>query len=98
MLESDFSKDLKIELRHMFPGCHIFKQDANRLQGIPDLLILWEDHWAMLETKKRTKATRQPNQDYYVDHFNRMSFAAFIQPENKREVLDALQRSFGTTR
>ena len=92
MLESKFKTEVKEELTRMFPGCYIFKQDD--FQGIPDMLILWEDHWAMLEFKRVTQASKQPNQMFYISEFNDMSFAAFIFPENKREVLRALQRSF----
>lgn len=95
MLESKFQKDLKDRLKKMFPGCIILKNDANSLQGIPDLLILYNEHWAMLETKRQEGAKRRPNQPYYIDKLNRMSFAAFIEPENEEEVLCELQRSFG---
>jgi hypothetical protein len=79
----------------MFPGCIVLKNDPNYLQGIPDLVIFWHDRWAMLEVKKSANASHQPNQDYYVDLTNRMSFARFIYPENKGEVLNELQQSFG---
>ena len=36
----------------------------------------------------------QPNQEYYLEQFGQMSFAAMICPENEKDVLDALQRSF----
>lgn len=92
MLESKFKTKVKEELSNLFPGCYIFKQDD--FQGIPDMLILWRGRWAMLEFKRETHADKQENQDYYIDVFDKMSFAAFIFPENKVEVLDALQRSF----
>lgn len=91
-LESGFQDRLIDELEDLFPGCMIFKMD--QIQGIPDLLILYEDRWAMLECKQHAGARRRPNQEYYVDKMNRMSFAAFIYPENKEEVLYDLQRSF----
>lgn len=91
-LESGFQDRLIAELKIRFPGCMIFKMDQQ--QGIPDLLILYEDRWAALECKQYARARRRPNQDYYVDKMNRMSFAAFIYPENKEEVLYELQRSF----
>jgi len=94
MLERDFQSDLIKDLRDLFPGCIILKNDANYLQGIPDLLLLYNDRWAILETKRAFKSSRQPNQEYYVDKLNTMSFSAFINPDNKEEVIRALQRSF----
>jgi hypothetical protein len=70
------------------------KNDSSYIQGIPDLLILYEDKWGSLECKKNAKASHRPNQEYYVEKMNDMSFSAFIFPENKGEVLDALERSF----
>lgn len=93
-LESGFQDRLKDDLYDLFPGCMIMKLDSSYIQGIPDLLILYEDKWAVLECKKHASAMRQPNQEYYVDKLNQMSFAAFIYPENKEEVLYELQRAF----
>ena len=93
-LERGFQDDLIDDLKSMFPGCMIMKLDSSYIQGIPDLLILYKDRWAVLECKKSASAIKQPNQDYYVNKMNRMSFAAFIYPENKEEVLYELQRAF----
>lgn len=87
-LESGFQDRLRDELKNLFPGCMIFKMD--QLQGIPDLLILYHDTWASLECKKSMRSKRQPNQEYYVNEMNKMSFSRFICPENKDEVLDEL--------
>ena len=80
----------------MFPGSLVFKMD--QIQGVPDLLILHEDRWASLECKRSDQAKKQPNQDYYVDLMDQMSFSRFISPENKEEVLGELQRSFEVDR
>lgn len=93
MLENRFKTKLVEELELLFPGCIIIHMDPNEIQGIPDLLILYEDKWAALEGKKSENASHRPNQEYYVDLMNRMSFAAFIYPENKEEVLDELQQA-----
>lgn len=95
MLENEFQAKLIRELKQRFPGCLVMKNDgSNAPQGIPDLLILYKDRWAMLECKKSKHAERQPNQDYYIEKTNAMSFSAYIYPENKEDVLDAIQRSF----
>lgn len=94
MLESEFQPELKRQLEHRFPGCTILKQNPNERQGIPDLLVLHEDNWALLETKRAFKASKQPNQPYYVDKFNEMSFSAFVNPDNMVEVLDEMDRRF----
>jgi Holliday junction resolvase len=95
-VESEFQRKLVARIIHMFPGCEVIKQDASKTQGVPDLLILWRNKWAMLEVKRSAKAAVRPNQQYYVDFFNGMSFAAFIYPENEEEVLSALQHAFGS--
>ena len=94
MLESKFQADLKKELEKRFPGCIVTKLDSSYIQGIPDLLILWRDKWAVLECKKNGSAKKQPNQEYYVEKMNEMSFSKFIYPENKEEVLNDLQQAF----
>ena len=97
-LESKFQSNLIIELYHLFPGCVVIKTDANYNQGFPDLLILYKKHWASLECKRTIDSSHQPNQGYYVDELDKMSFASFIYPENKEEVLDGLQTTFRTRR
>lgn len=98
MKESEFQSELIKELKREFPGCMVLKNDPNYIQGIPDLIILYKDKWAVLECKKEENAPHQPNQDYYISLMNGMSFAKFIYPENKEEILDELQRSFRVRR
>ena len=78
----------------MFPGCIVTKLDPGDIQGIPDLLILYKNKWATLENKRNENADHQPNQDYYVDKMNKMSFSRFIYPENKEKVLEELKENF----
>lgn len=89
-----FQAKLKKELKEIFPGCIVTKLDSGDIQGIPDLLILYKDKWGTLEVKKDAKAKRQPNQEYYVEQMNNMSFSSFIYPEIKDQVLDQLRDVF----
>lgn len=98
MKESQFQYLLIKELKEEFPGCMVLKNDPNYIQGIPDILILFRDRWAALEIKKSKNSHHRPNQDYYVSVMDEMSFARFIYPENKEEILNELQRSFRTRR
>ena len=99
--ESEFQRKLIEDLEFLFPGCIIMKLDANYIQGIPDLIILYKNKWAVLECKRSENEyihDRRPNQDYYISIMDGMSFARFIYPENKSEVLDELQCAFRSRR
>ena len=101
--ENKFQAELIKRLKDEFPGCMILKNDPNYIQGIPDLTIFYKKHWAVLECKRSMKEildpnAHQPNQDYYVELMDNMSFASFICPENMEEVIDELHRSFKTSR
>ena len=96
--ERDFQAALIKEIESMFDGAIVMKLDANYIQGIPDLLILYKKKWATLECKAFAKAHKQNNQDYYVGLMNKMSFSRMICPENKEEVLRDLQQSFRSCR
>ena len=98
MRERDFQRDLIKAIKARLPGCEVLKNDPNYLQGVPDLIVLYNNKWAALEGKKGPYERHRPNQDYYIDLMNEMSFAAFIYPENKEEVLGELQRSFEVDR
>lgn len=98
MLETPYRGKLVKKIERMFPGCVVMRPNPQARQGIPDLLILFGDTWAALEVKKSATAPYRPNQPWYVDVWNDMSFAAFIYPENEEDVLDALQLAFSARR
>lgn len=93
-LESKFQADLMKEIKKEYPGCLIMKNDSSYIQGIPDWTILYKGKWATLECKKEKDAKVQPNQPYYVERLDGMSFSRFVYPENKAEVLEALRLHF----
>ena len=92
--ENKFQADLVKEIKKRFPGAIVLKNDANYLQGIPDLTILWNRCWAMLECKKSGNEKHQANQDFYIQMADNLGFGRFIYPENKEAVLDEMERSF----
>lgn len=98
MLENKFQSNLIKKIKNMFPGCIVMKNDSSYIQGIPDLTILYNNKWAALECKKSENAKRQPNQQHYISKMNKMSFAAFICPENEEEVLNELQQALCSRR
>ena len=98
MTESQYQRYLIRKLNEMFPDCMVILTDPNYIQGLPDILILYGKKWAMLEVKTSLKAPVQPNQIYYVDMLDVMSFASFISPEVERDVLNELQQAFGVVR
>ena len=93
-LESKFQKELIDEIRKQYPGCVILKNDSSYIQGFPDWTILYKNKWAVLEAKRSRTADKQPNQPYYIDKLNSMSYSRFVYPENKDEVLQELQQIF----
>lgn len=97
-LESKFQAKLIKEIETMFPGSIVLKNDPSHKQGFPDLTVLYKDKWACLECKKNATAAFQPNQEYYLKKLNDMSFGRVIYPENKKEVLHDLSKTFGTRR
>jgi len=98
MRESVFQSDLISDLEEMFPHCIILKNDTSYYQGFPDLTILYYNKWAALECKRSLKEPYQPNQEYYLEILDELSFASMICPENKEAVLYELQRAFQSSR
>mgnify|MGYP006264122423 CR=1 FL=1 len=98
MRENQYQTKLIQTLYRRFPGAFILKNDSGYVQGIPDILILYNDRWAMLEVKRSANSPVSPNQKHYVGYFNDMSFAAFIYPENEDLILDDLQYAFSARR
>jgi hypothetical protein len=94
--EAKYQSGLIKRLKERFPGCQVLKNDPQYMQGILDLTIFWGPCWAMLEVKARANASERPNQAYYVEQMDNMSFAAFIYPENEEEVLTALSEAFAS--
>lgn len=98
MKESQFQAELIKDLKDLFPGCLVIKNDPNYIQGIPDLLVLHGPNWIALECKRSAREATQPNQQWYIEVMNDMSFAAFIYPENREEIIHAICDAFGVGR
>lgn len=98
MRESKYQSDLIKKIKLLLPGCFVQKNDSSYTQGVPDLLILYGDRWAMLEVKARPDAAVQPNQEFYVEQFGAMSYASFIDSSTEERVLDELQRALRSGR
>lgn len=97
MRETTYQLRLIRTLHRLFPGCFVIKNDSSYVQGVPDLIVLYHNKWAMLEVKLDASSNIQPNQEHYIQLFNDMSFAAFINPDNEEDVLHEIQRAFGLT-
>lgn len=93
MRESKFQSDLIDELETLYPDAIIMK--GNRIQGLPDLIMLVGQKWVALECKKSKHEEHQPNQDYWVEVMHEMSYAAFIFPENHDEILSDVIKFIG---
>lgn len=94
MRENKFQSKLIREIKDRFPGCIVMKNDCSYIQGIPDLLVLHGPHWAALEVKRNANASRRPNQDFYVKKMDDMSYASYVYPENKDDVIEDLTSIF----
>jgi len=98
MLENEYQQHVVEEIYNILPGKKLVDtiviiNDPNYIQGIPDLTVLHRAKWAFIEVKLKEKSKEQPNQRWYVEHWRRDVFTAFIYPENEKEVLLALQQA-----
>jgi len=98
MLESTYQRKLIKKIQDRYPGAVILKTDPAYIQGFPDWLILNAYNWAALDAKSHEKANHEPNQDYWINVLDDMSFASFVYPENEGEVLDGLQQALRSSR
>lgn len=87
MKESTFQKKVIQALKNNFRDSIILKTDSAHIQGIPDLLVLYKNKWAALEIKNSINASYQPNQEYYLDLMNSMSYASVVHPDNIWDVI-----------
>lgn len=94
MLESRYQAYLIRKIKEEFPGAFVMKNDTGYIQGVPDLSVLFNKSWAELEVKTHASQRHEPNQDFYVNLLDEMSFARFIYPENEEEVFHDLQQAF----
>ena len=92
--ENKYQASLIKKIRNKHPDAIVLKTDSSYMQGIPDLLLLLNDHWAALEVKKDPRASFRPNQEYWINTMNHMSFASDINPTNEEMVLYELERFF----
>ena len=81
------------EIETRLPGAMVFKGDTRYKQGCPDLIILYQDRWAMLQVKASEDEPFRPNQEYYLETLDKMSYAAVIHPGNEEDILNGLQQA-----
>jgi hypothetical protein len=92
MKEAQYQSELIDRIKTRLPGCIVMKNDCNYLQGVPDLTVLYQAKWALLEVKATEKSKERPNQRHYIDKASVYSFASFIYPEIEEQVLEDLVR------
>jgi hypothetical protein len=93
--EASFKTELYKEIRDKFPGSEVVPNDPTCLQGFPDATVYFPNgKYVLLEGKRSSNSAKQPNQDYYVNNSPLSGNAMFVYPENKKEVLDELERRY----
>lgn len=95
--ESDYQTHVIERLQQEFKDSVVINNDGSYIQGFPDLTLLGvKRFWACLECKLYEDAPHQPNQDWWVETLDRMSFARFIFPENEEVVFHELHEAYGS--
>lgn len=89
-LEREFQANIIKKIKANLPDAIVLKNDPNYLVGFPDLTILGNKRYAVLECKQADNSSHRPLQDYYIHKINNMSYASFVHPENESEVLSDL--------
>jgi hypothetical protein len=94
-LEREFEPEFFKEVEKRF-NCFVMpKNDSGLRQGIPDRTVLFDGGgWAVLEMKASRKKSYRPNQEYYLEIFDRMCFSATVYPENAEDTLRELEKAF----
>lgn len=94
MRESQYQTRVIRRVQGLFPEAIVLRNDPQWIQGVPDILILYCGTWAALEVKLSAESEIRPNQRHFVALMDKMSFAAFVYPENEEEVMNELQQAF----
>jgi hypothetical protein len=95
MSEATFRTKFLKDVKDLSPDIIIEFADPQRRNGIPDVIIFYKKKFARIETKRSKNASKRLHQQYYIDYFNSQGiYAAFLTPENKEEVFNALRRYF----
>lgn len=92
--EGTFQDSFINDVMSLYPEAIVLKNDANYLQGFPDLTILTSRGTVIAEVKKSANEKYQPNQEHYLAYMRAMGYPAFtVHPENREEILHAIQQS-----
>lgn len=95
MSEATFRTKFLKDVKDLSPDIFIEFADPQRCNGIPDVIIFYKKKFARIETKRSKIASKRKHQEYYIKYFNSQGiYAAFLTPENKEEVFNALRRYF----
>ena len=89
--ETKFKKMFKKKLKRLYPECIIVEADPTYFWSVPDVYFFLGSFWAALEFKRTEGSSRRPNQEYWVEVLDKMSFARFVYPGVEEEVLSELE-------